>query len=514
MTVSHRDPSLKKRPPPDGERGLQRILDAFAAPVVVKDRRHRWVMLNEAYGRLIGRARGETIGKSDHDFFPKEQADASWKADERVFKTGRENTVAEALTDGSGTPRTVSTTRTLLVGSSGETLLVGVIHDVTEHQRMLEELRLKNSLLAAQNEASITGILVVDDAGRILDANRRFAEMWGISDAVLATGSDERALEAVLAASVDSEKFMDRVRHLYRHRDEKSREEIALRDGRTFDRYSAPVVGPDGRYYGRVWYFRDITELRKVEALKAEIKQRRELDVLKDQFIGTVSHELRTPLTIVRAAVESLRNGLAGKLSGRQQEIADLCHRNILRLNKMISNLLDISRLESGRAKARVGRLDLKALLADMEANFRMMGQDKRVALSVDAPATLPNVRADPELIAEVLYNLLDNAVRFARHRVRVNAVAERGTASGQEVPGVRIEVVDDGPGIPPDRIGLLFNKFTQVARSIGGGGYKGTGLGLAICREIAALHGTAVFVDSRPGQGARFHFFLPEWRD
>ena len=315
----------------------------------------------------------------------------------------------------------------------------------------------------------------------------------------------------MLAQLADPEGVERRVEELYRHPLEEGRDQIELKDGRTFDRYSSPVIGKDGVYYGRVWQFRDVTELRKCASLTAEIQHRRELDALKDAFIGTVSHELRTPLTIVRTAVDSLRTGLAGPLTPQQQELADVCQRNALRLTKMINNLLDISRLESGKAKVSLQRFDLRSLIQDMEASFRLLPRGKNISFRVEAPDDLPEVRSDPDLIGEVFYNLLDNAARYAESEVSVRLVRARGVASGKEVDGVNVDIEDDGPGIPREKLCLLFNKFTQVGRTEGGG-YKGTGLGLAICREILRMHGCEIGVDSAPGKGTRFRFFLPQW--
>ena len=495
----------------NAELGLSDLINAFSSAVFVKDRGHRCVMLNDECCRALGRARKDVVGKTEYDILPKKEAEEIWKTEEELFEKGGEKREEDSITDRKGVTRVYSTTRTVFTDRAGRSWLVGAWSDITGHKEVLEEFRFMASLLEAQNEASIAGILVVDDAGRILTANRRFREMWGIPPELLLSKSDSKALRSVLGQLVDPEGFRKKVEHLYKHRDEKSRDEIALKDGRIFDRYSSPVVGKDGEYYGRVWQFRDVTDVRKVAALKAEVEHRRELDSLKDKFIGTVSHELRTPLTIVRTAVDSLRAGLAGPLTPKQQELAELCQRNALRLTKMINNLLDISRLESGKAKAHLRRLDLKTLLADMDANFRMLPRGRELSIRIDAPADLPEVRGDPDLIGEVFLNLLDNAARYARSKVHVRIKRERRNAPGREVDGVRVDVVDDGPGIPGDKAGSLFSKFCQVGRTEGAG-YKGTGLGLAICKEILCMHGSEIAVESAPGKETRFHFFLPEW--
>jgi len=141
----------------------------------------------------------------------------------------------------------------------------GANQDITERKAEEEKLKFTNLLLSTQQEVSIDGILVVDETGKIISFNNRFAEMWQIPPDVIASHSDERALQSVTGKLVSPDEFFSRVRYLYGHRDEKSREEIALLDGRTIDRYSAPLFGSDGKYYGRIWYFRDITERKRME---------------------------------------------------------------------------------------------------------------------------------------------------------------------------------------------------------------------------------------------------------
>jgi PAS domain S-box-containing protein len=137
--------------------------------------------------------------------------------------------------------------------------------DITERKLAEEEINFKNVILSTQQETSLDGILVVDENGKILFFNQHFIELWGIPKDVLASRSDEHAVQYVLDNLVDPDGFLARVNDLYLHKDEKSREEILLKDGRVFDRYSAPMLGQDKKYYGRVWYFRDITERKRAE---------------------------------------------------------------------------------------------------------------------------------------------------------------------------------------------------------------------------------------------------------
>lgn len=247
---------------------------------------------------------------------------------------------------------------------------------------------------------------------------------------------------------------------------------------------------------------RDVSELKKLEQVRAEVKERRHTDGLKDQLLSTVAHELRTPLSVVKAVIGTLRDHLAGPLTQDQADLVGTADRHIGRLTRLLNNFLDLTRLESRRSRVNRVPLDPLTLVFEVCEGVRLAHRGRAVVLNVDLPKRLPSVRVDPDMIAQVLGNLLDNALRYARGRVTV-----RAKASEDEV---EISIVDDGPGIPTEKLALLFDKFVQLDRPKGGEGYKGTGLGLAISREIIALNGGRIWADNASGRGACFRFTLP----
>lgn len=249
---------------------------------------------------------------------------------------------------------------------------------------------------------------------------------------------------------------------------------------------------------------RDITELRQVERLKAEVQESRRMDRLKDSLMSAVSHEMRTPLTIIKATACQLKEELPAATHKRPAELLRLQHGSILRLEKIVNNILDLSRLESGKAEVLLQRIDPAALLGEAAAGFSLVAEEHGLHIDLELPRGLPPVLADPDLFSQLIGNLLDNALRFARRRVVVGAEAAQ---AGE----VRFSVIDDGPGIPAARIQELFSKFVQVQRSERGS-YHGTGLGLAICKEIAQRQGGRIWVESEEGRGCRFHFTLPRF--
>lgn len=169
-----------------------------------------------------------------------------------------------------------------------------------------DEIRFQKTLLEAQSEASPDGILVVDQGGDIIFFNRRFAEMWGIPDEVLGSRSDEAAIQAVLDGLEDPDAFRAKIAYLYEHPEETSRDELRLRDGRVFDRYSAPVRSDDGHYHGRVWYFRDVTTERHYEQQLRTSRERADFLAEASRLLSSSLDYRETLTRLARLAVPRL----------------------------------------------------------------------------------------------------------------------------------------------------------------------------------------------------------------
>lgn len=275
--------------------------------------------------------------------------------------------------------------------------------------------------------------------------------------------------------------------------------------------------------------FHDITDLKKIEGLEEEINERDKLDKMKDDFISAVSHELRTPLTIVKGAIDNLIDGIAGELSEKQSRVMGIAHKNVDRLARLINDLLDLSRLESGNARIHKVEIDFHEVVSEIQESYERVMREKNLDFKVEEGSNLPKAFADRDMMFQLLDNLLQNAIRYTDSKVSIK-VAEceydpeptelvsryirnekRGLQSiPGKVKGLQITVKDDGKGIPIENQKDLFNKFVQVNRPMGGSGYKGTGLGLAICKEIIDLHFGRIWVESEPEKWCAFHFMIP----
>ena len=351
-------------------------------------------------------------------------------------------------------------------------------------------MRFQKTLLECQGEASIDGILSVSVDGSILFANRQLSNMWGMTPASVGSNSYEVVLRAMAERTADPGEFPKRAARV--HTGEERREEISLADGRTFDRFTAPIRSRDGEHLGRVWHFRDISAFK-------------EIDRMKDEFISSVSHELRTPLTSIRGSLDLMVNGVTGELPTEAMSLAKIAQGNCERLVRLINDVLDIEKMEAGRMELRLQPIVLEALLEQSVDSMRPFGEQLGVGFRLASSAPGARVRVDPDRLAQVMDNLLSNAARFSPAGGTVHIDLTRQGAH------FRVSVTDLGPGIPREFQGRVFEKFAQFGTS--NARHKGgTGLGLSIARAIVERLGGTIDFSSEPGGETSFHFDLPEW--
>lgn len=255
---------------------------------------------------------------------------------------------------------------------------------------------------------------------------------------------------------------------------------------RAFRLRTTPMRDNGNRLLGAVTLLEDITHLREIDRLKSE-------------FIATASHELRTPLTSVQMGVHLLLEGAAGELNEKQAEVLGACREDCERLDKLMRDLLDLSRIEAGESQPELGLVRARDLIVAEMEELRPQVETKGLSLQVDVPADLPTVMVDRSQIERVLANLIVNAIRYTKQgEIRISA-EPRGRY-------VAVSVSDTGTGIPQEYLPHIFDKFVQVPGAATGG----AGLGLAISRLIVEAHGGQISVQSELGHGSAFTFTLP----
>jgi signal transduction histidine kinase len=242
----------------------------------------------------------------------------------------------------------------------------------------------------------------------------------------------------------------------------------------------------------------------RTEELAVANERLKELDHLKSDFVSHVSHELRTPLTAIKGAVDLILREVAGPLTEKQVHYLTRVRSNTQHLAGLINDLLDLSKIESGKSEVKSSRVSLAGLVHEVVETLRPVAAEKEITLEATMSAPSILVWADRDKINQVLMNLVDNAIKFtpAQGRVAVSA-----TRDGSE--SVQVSVSDTGPGIPPDEKEKIFDKFHQIAQA-GDAKPKGTGLGLAICKALVDLHGGTIWVEPKQSGGSTFYFNLP----
>jgi PAS domain S-box-containing protein len=255
----------------------------------------------------------------------------------------------------------------------------------------------------------------------------------------------------------------------------------------------------DPNVRGIVFNSRDVTERKRLAEEAARADAFAHSDRLKSALLATVSHELRTPLATIKTGVSSLLSPEARWTTTEQEEFLREIDMEVDRLTLMVSNLLDLSRIEGGALRPRLARHDLGELVADVVRRLSYRTPDHPLAMEVDP--SLPPVPCDAVQIGQVLLNLGDNAIKYTPPGTPVTFSVRRVTDA------VEVQVADRGPGIPASEIDQIFEKFYRVSAHAMS---SGAGLGLAICMGLVKAHGGHIWAESREGEGTAVRFTLP----
>lgn len=272
-----------------------------------------------------------------------------------------------------------------------------------------------------------------------------------------------------------------------------------------------PRYDKSGKIIGLIGITRDITQRKQIEILREEkkaiekkLEKLQELGRLKSEFVAVVSHELRTPLAIVREAVSLISDEVVGNVNEGQKKLLNNAVINVGRLQRMIDDLLDVSRIERGAYKLFKTAVDIIDLIKETSQFYLKQAQVKGIELEYLFSEDKIFILIDKEKINQVLTNIINNAIKFTESGGRITVQAEADDA------GIRVEVSDTGIGIAKQDLPKLFNKFVQVSDSENIK-VKGLGLGLSIAKEIIERHGGDMGVVSILGVGSKFYFTLPK---
>lgn len=278
----------------------------------------------------------------------------------------------------------------------------------------------------------------------------------------------------------------------YRTGKQRAPAEIALDEPkRTLRIFKSPMFDNQSRFMGHVIVLQDITKDKELERMKSD-------------FVSNVSHELRTPLTSIKSFSELILDDLDTMDGEIQKRFLGIIRDEAERLTRLISDLLDLQKIQADRMKWRMETIDLPQLIENSVGTFSGLAKMKKIQLSFECRDGVPRILGDRDRLQQVLVNLISNAIRFSSENGQIRIEAAR-------VPeGVLVFVADKGIGIPADKRERIFERFYQVDSSMTKG-RGGTGLGLAISKEIIEHHGGRIWVESKAGEGSKFSFVIPD---
>lgn len=355
-------------------------------------------------------------------------------------------------------------------------------YHVMNVDRIVAEKNKGEAILASIED----GLVVFDRDGRVTGINPAGCRILNVNF----NEKDALNCKAILPAPFACETVEETLRTGIQPDLPDDRRIITLAQGDAQRQYlftATPIGGNRQKLYGVVLLLKDITQLREVERLKSE-------------FVMAASHELRTPLTSLGMGIDLLIEHAMQYLPDREKELLHAAHDEVRRMKAMIHDLLDLSKIETGRIDLEFEKITVATLFEHAREIFKGQVSMKHVNLTIDDTEFMPMVRADANKIVWVLSNLISNALRYVEEGGHIRLSAERNSTA------VHIAVQDDGLGIPPEFQTRIFQKFVRVNKQEGGR----TGLGLAICKEIVRAHGGTIRVESNPGKGSTFVFTLP----
>jgi PAS domain S-box-containing protein len=459
------------------------------------------------------------VGKNDLDIWPQDLAEIYRADDKEVMATGRQKQVEEPLEKSEGNKTWIETIKTPIYNNEGEIIgTTGIARDVTKRKSMEEKLNRahdeleirvqertaeleesKEKYRALINDAS-DAILLADDKGNLLEVNKKAEELLGYTREELSNMNFTQ-----IHPDEELERTISAFKEITKNGSGSLNDAQFLRkDKKTV---SVDITASTIKYSGKKimqGIFRDTTERKKAENLRIENLRLEAADKAKSEFLSNMSHELRTPLSAAIGFSELLKMNQAGELNEKQKHYVD----NILASNQflltLINDILDLSKIEAGKIELVPEKILMPVTIRETLSLIKEKAMKHKVLLKTEFDPELEFIVADRQRFKQVLFNLLNNAVKFSKEEggtVTITAKKEGDMA--------KVSVSDTGIGIKEEIINKLFQKFEQLDPGISKK-YGGTGLGLAITKQLVELHGGRIWAQSKFGEGSTFTFLIP----
>jgi PAS domain S-box-containing protein len=443
----------------------------------------RFSMCNKAISEMLGYGREELLEMSVDDIHPRESL--PYVLEQFRRQASGEIRLAASLPvkrrDGSIFFADVTVSHLML---DGKKAILGSFRDITERKRSEEALAMSEASYRAIFESANDAIIVRDiDTYQILEVNKRAGEIFCCPpDELIGTLPDKLLTDS-------AEYSPERIRELF--------DGAAKGEHQLFEWLARDYAGR--QFWVEINVRRAVIRggFRLLSVVR-DITDRKRAMELKNEFMNTVSHELRTPLGIIKESVALVLDGKVGGVNAKQAEMLEMAKHNVDRLTRLINQVLDFQKLDAGKMEFRFEEGDINAVVEEVYRHTRSLVSKKKLKYEFKPDPALPKVRFDRDRIAEVLTNLVSNAIKATdRGGIAIKTFLEGARAT--------VSISDTGHGIKEKDMPRLFERFAQLERKPGG-----TGLGLAICKEIVEAHKGEIRAESQWGKGSTFTFTLP----
>ena len=460
-----------------------------------QDENFRFVQIAGQIADMGALTSNSSIGKQRRELPYVNMNESEWAAHEAQLERREPFRDFEVTRlDGKGRVRHLSISGVPIFDASGRfTGYRGTGRDTTEMRRSSDRLRASEQQLRDITDTVPALIAYVDADQRCRFHNRAYQDAFGLSSEEILGKSMRELMEPAFyeALRPKVEEVLAGYPVMYERRQRSSNGDVRDYVVKYFPRYGE---GEDeGKVIGFYSLATDISELKRIDRLKSE-------------FVSTVSHELRTPLTSIRGSLGLVAGGMAGQLPDMAMNLIGIAKSNCERLIRLINDILDIEKIESGKMRLDLQALQLRPLLEQAIAANEGYGLSNQVSLTLHCADTGLQVHVEADRLTQVVTNLLSNALKFSPAGGSVDVHVSRAGL------GVRVEVRDHGPGIPEEFRKRIFQKFSQADAS-DTRQKSGTGLGLNISRALVERMGGTIGFDTRLGEGTTFFFELPLWQ-
>jgi two-component system, sensor histidine kinase and response regulator len=445
------------------------------------------------------------IGKSDHDFFPKEHADQAARNESDIRESGQGIIdLEERLVWPDGKVTWVSATKMPLRSTNGEIIgIMGISRDITQHHEISTELEYERDRLRTLIDHLPDVVFIKEKSGNFLTVNRSLAQTYGCENEKELLGKNDFDFappELAQAFRDDDLQVMETRKPLINRE-----EENLFADGtrRWLLTTKVPLTNNKNEVVGLVGIARDITNRKKAEQeLKAAKESAEVANRAKSEFLANMSHEIRTPMNAIIGMTELV---LDTKLSNQQRDYLETVLNSAESLLGIINDILDFSKIESGKFELESYPIDIREWLGDSVKPLALRAHTKKLELAYHiSPDVPPFVRGDGLRIRQVIVNLLGNAIKFTQKgEVLLDVSVEEETSSKLKL---HFKVSDTGVGMSSEVQTRVFEAFEQADMSTTRN-FGGTGLGLTISSRLVSLMGGEIWVESELNKGSTFHF-------